>query len=201
MCIGGNGDIEIMEKECKYCNEKFTKKYNESKKYFESKLYCSKNCYTNSMKGIDILKENRFDGIVWNKDRKYFIKDREILICKNCKIEYILDMPHRINKSKYCSHKCSSDDRILGNQTEIQMLRGSWKYKVWRKSVFERDNYTCVLCGVRGGTLNADHIKPFSTFEDLRFDLDNGRTLCLECHKNTDTFGSKSWRFKNKLIK
>lgn len=77
-----------------------------------------------------------------------------------------------------------------------QIIRHSQKYKIWRKSIFERDNYTCKNCGKIGGTLNADHIKPFSLYPDLRFSMDNGRTLCIDCHKNTDTYLSKG-RFKN----
>jgi len=67
-------------------------------------------------------------------------------------------------------------------------LRNTLEYKAWRKSVFERDNYTCVLCGARSKKgerveLNADHIKPFAYFPDSRLDIDNGRTLCVPCHK------------------
>lgn len=65
------------------------------------------------------------------------------------------------------------------------------EYKLWRKSVFERDNYTCIECGQIGGILNADHIKAFSLFPDLRFDIKNGRTLCVNCHKKTDSYGVK----------
>lgn len=43
-------------------------------------------------------------------------------------------------------------------------------------------------CKIKGGYLQAHHIKSFSNFPDLRFDINNGLTLCLPCHKKTDTF-------------
>lgn len=76
-----------------------------------------------------------------------------------------------------------------GGVTEIhRAIRTSREYKLWRTAVFERDNYACVWCKEKGGELNADHIKPFALFPELRFAIDNGRTLCLECHKKTDTY-------------
>jgi len=74
-------------------------------------------------------------------------------------------------------------------------IRNSVEYKLWRESVYKRDNYTCVWCLRRGVKLNADHIKPFALFPELRFAIDNGRTLCVECHKKTDTYAGKT---KNK---
>lgn len=79
-----------------------------------------------------------------------------------------------------------------GITDSLMQIRNSLEYKLWRESVFKRDNYTCIWCGIHGGKLNADHIKSFALYPELRFAIDNGRTLCLECHKLTDTFGGKS---------
>jgi len=69
------------------------------------------------------------------------------------------------------------------------LLRKSLEYKLWREAVFKRDNYTCIWCGGEShGDIEADHIKSFAYFPELRFAIDNGRTLCRKCHKTTDTY-------------
>lgn len=92
---------------------------------------------------------------------------------------------------------CSGDKNYFwkgGVTAEHKRIRTCVEYRLWREAVFERDNYTCIWCGAKSGNgktvvLNADHIKPFSKFPELRLEIDNGRTLCVDCHKKTGTWG------------
>lgn len=103
-------------------------------------------------------------------------------------------LEHRMKISE--GHKGNKSSFWRGGITKKnQLIRRGIKYANWRKQVFERDKYTCVLCGDdTSGNLEADHIKPFSIYKKLRFVLSNGRTLCKPCHRKTDTYGRKSWK-------
>ena len=86
-----------------------------------------------------------------------------------------------------------------------QAIRTCFKYKNWRKSIFERDGYICQICDKHGGVLNADHFpKMFNTLlqendiktlgDELNCDLlwtADGRTLCDSCHRETETYGNR----------
>ena len=61
--------------------------------------------------------------------------------------------------------------------------RNTKEYNDWRKSVFERDNYTCQECKKKGVNLNAHHIYSFKKYPAKRYDLNNGKTLCVSCHR------------------
>lgn len=62
--------------------------------------------------------------------------------------------------------------------------RKYYEYTVWRNEVFERDNYTCQLCGDdRGGNLVAHHLNSYHDNPELRTEVKNGITLCEDCHK------------------
>lgn len=71
--------------------------------------------------------------------------------------------------------------------------RDSYEYKMWRLAVFERDGFKCRVCG-SGGKLFAHHIiywRDTKDNRDLRYDVNNGITLCAKCH--LEAHGGK-WR-------
>lgn len=56
------------------------------------------------------------------------------------------------------------------------------EYLEWRKSVFARDGWTCLNCGVSGVFLHPHHIKSYTYYPEVRYDVENGVTLCVPCH-------------------
>ena len=70
-----------------------------------------------------------------------------------------------------------------GITPENKAIRGSTEYNDWRKSVYRKDGFHCVICGTHDN-LNAHHILPFAEYPELRFDVSNGITLCKDHHAN-----------------
>lgn len=76
---------------------------------------------------------------------------------------------------------------------ELELGRYSPEEREWRRTVLERDGFACVFCRSKE-RLEADHIKPKALYPELRFSLENGRTLCHKCHVKTETYGRKVHR-------
>lgn len=85
-----------------------------------------------------------------------------------------------------------------GKTKEQERIRKGLAYKLWREAVLKRDKWKCLECGrVQGWdksikkkiTLHADHIEMFSVAIEKRLEVSNGRTLCEDCHRKTDTWG------------
>ncbi|MFA5460078.1 MAG: HNH endonuclease, partial [Candidatus Paceibacterota bacterium] len=77
---------------------------------------------------------------------------------------------------------------------EKKRLRKGVKWKRWREAVFKRDNYTCQSCKIKGGILEPHHIKSWAKYPKLRFKVNNGLTLCHNCHKLTKNYGNPKSR-------
>lgn len=82
-----------------------------------------------------------------------------------------------------------------GITDEMKALRESDEYNAWRRSVYERDAFTCKDCGSNNDIV-AHHLKPFRDYPGLRFDADNGITLCRPYHKKRHSEVGLSTRFK-----
>lgn len=146
-------------------------------------------------------------------------------ICPTCQKEF--KVKPSLARVQHCSQSCVMKGKPSRNKGRITSLetrqkqrfaklgiRGEkhWNWRPWtkqsnrdrgyfrdtvQKRVFERDNYKCTICGLNKN-LQVDHIKRWSKFPDLRFVLENCRTLCSKCHYKI-TFGRdmpttvKSW--------
>ena len=174
-------------------------------------FYCSRKCMLNDLERKEKQRIKSLGNT--NKKGKRFVEYKSIS-CPNCCA--ILEVSINSNR-KFCSSKCAkfflapticfknghkdfTNGKTTGKNHHLwkggitpinKIIRKSIEYKLWRKAVFERDNYTCQECKIRGSILNPHHIKPFSLYPELRFAIDNGQTLCVECHKKTDTYGFK----------
>lgn len=72
--------------------------------------------------------------------------------------------------------------------SKLEKQRLSSKVKKWKRQVIKRDGRICSMCKSTDN-IEVDHIKPWSTYPELRFDLSNGRVLCNNCHRQTDSYG------------
>jgi hypothetical protein len=94
--------------------------------------------------------------------------------CRQCENERV-GMQRRGDKNRFWKG---------GIHGEKDALRHRFEYKNWRASIYVRDGYVCQCCS-KQGKLNAHHLYPFSDYPELRYKLDNGITLCVDCHDST----------------
>ena len=87
----------------------------------------------------------------------------------------------------------------ISTREQNELIRKSPEYREWRIAVLKRDGFKCVWCD-ETMNLEVDHVYPFAYFPELRFDIQNGRTLCQRHHRETITYGSGSKQFYDKII-
>jgi hypothetical protein len=58
-----------------------------------------------------------------------------------------------------------------------------YRHAEWSLDVRRRDGFMCQKCGKgHAYTIHAHHIEAYNTAIDLRYDVNNGISLCRECH-------------------
>ena len=148
--------------------------------HWGQRVFCSQDCKNLSQKKINFITCHFCD-------RNYVRRD--------CELHWHSERNYKLN---FCSAVCRSshysgenNPNWIKDRSELKDQNRSIRYstamKEWRQTVFKRDDFSCLLCSNRsrkghGVVLNAHHIKRFADFPDLRFDVNNGVTLCVHCH-------------------
>jgi len=165
--------------------------------------YCSQGCYHKNRRGY---KHTESTKEKMREKRKYQVFSKETR--------------EKMGSSRR-GQKDSMEARLKKREARLGERNPAWKggvgktnqsdrhslfYREWRDSIFHRDKFTCVHCGIRNKkglgkrvVLNADHIKPWSLYPELRYEVENGRTLCFPCHTKTDTYGGKLLKIKKQI--
>lgn len=101
--------------------------------------------------------------------------------CGNNKIACTTDLNAGSVKSCGCLRKRRGKDNPLYNGKQKRTPNA--EAQEWRNAIFKRDNWTCQLCWKYGDKLQAHHLNNWAQFPNERLDLNNGITLCEECHR------------------
>lgn len=151
--------------------------------YWHNKIYCSKKCESEFKKGKP-LSDNHKKKLSDAKIGRKIPHLHTLEVFKKISSSLKGKAQPWMRGSNHPNYK----DGGVGTSERLKAM-GRVEYKVWRRSVFKRDDFTCVLCNARGKLIHADHIKPWALFPELRYEINNGRTLCVKCHRQTSTWG------------
>jgi len=212
---------ERPKKLCLICNELFEKRY--GGKTWNQRKCCSQKCSQQYQRNMGHGFQKGQPRPLGAGVKKGTLPSRRVKTapknCLTCGKEFVRGLTEGVERwlrRKTCSHSCGirltktspgkgpAHPNWKGGKTELRKkVQVLYEYKEWRKAVFKRDDYTCQLCGLRGGYLNADHIKPYSKIIEENaiisteqakacrelWETSNGRTLCVSCHRQTLTYG------------
>lgn len=178
--------VRIFEpKQCVKCGQSIVKTENTHYHNWLRRKYCSRICGWQSQVGKPHPNNRR----KMTEEEK---KRRRELIDFNGEKNPFYGKSHNLEMRKKLSAIKQGVDLSRWNEfkgTERHRAMRTRDYILWRTAVFMRDDYTCQSCEKRGVELQADHIKPWALFPELRYAIDNGRTLCVPCHRQTETWG------------
>lgn len=209
------------QKVCPICQRSFAKPPKYSRSQWALTNFCSRGCRNISFKGKHLSLASEFKP----GHRGHFS-----WLGKKLSPQHIAKMRAHHNPARYWlgrafteEHKLKLSAAKLGKRpwnwkgldvSTATKIRTSTFYNKWRRSIFERDKFTCSLCPQRGRVLNVDHYpKTFSFLlaeNDINslddaikcnalWDPENARTLCEDCHRTTTSYGSRAIGY-NKIL-
>lgn len=151
-------------KNCLTCKKQFYATPSDTK--IGKAKYCSRECYYESRRGKPNVKLSK---LYKGKKKAWLAQIRPDLRGENS--------PH-----------------WQGGITPINTkIRNSVQFKDWAKIIKERDSYECQICGEKGGYLHSNHIKRFADYPELRFDKNNGITICRDCDNKWIKSHEQEW--------
>ena len=198
-CCGTTFKAE--RKDRKFCSKRCSSEYRDNKEFVTCN-WCGKQY---KEKHYRVSNNNHFcSRECLGKYRSKFLKGENsplnkkiIKKCSYCKKE-ITVRQSRDFEHNFCSQECHGKwrkENLLGENNynwnpnltdrEREQRRNIEGYDDFIKDVYERDNYTCQVCGQEGNghNLNAHHLNGYNWYKEGRTDINNGITLCETCHK------------------
>ena len=184
-----NGGLHVI---CQYCAKQFIV----NKSYAPHAKYCSKSCASKSKTGE---KNPNWKGGNPKND------------CVVCSLKFnVSRSDFERGFGKYCSRSCMAMAYTKNEVNPVTRLKKriqtSLLYRQWRSDVFSRDGFECIFCSSTD-SLQADHF-PMSIAELMRkheltdieqaksceelWNINNGRTLCVSCHRKTENFAGRN---------
>ncbi|WP_243081405.1 MULTISPECIES: HNH endonuclease [Staphylococcus] len=187
---------------CVNCNRILFKTWDNIKKGTGCKRCSLSKARRPTLKEIKIIFEQKNIGVENIKTSKIGDKFIVTWTCSKCGETYKNDM-YCIKNKKFClncfrkSQKGVNHPRYNFSLTISDRLNDRQYNKVlvnkWRSKIFQRDNYTCKVCGSFGKKLNAHHLNGYHWNLEGRYDVNNGITLCESCHKEFHkTYGNRN---------
>ena len=130
--------------------------------------------------------KNRYKHICIDCNKEYKSGRKDSVRCKECNSKILAqrgkEILDKLNSEQYGSSNPNWNPNLTDEERNSK--RDNKQYREWRSKVFKRDNWTCQCCGDnKGGNLNAHHLNSYTTDKDNRYNVENGITLCVECHK------------------
>jgi len=174
-----HGSEVLVEVECDYCHTIFTKtyyKYHRHRKNSLIKTDCCVKCRH--------IKNREIYNLKYGVDNPMQLKRVQNKVAQT-NIE-LYGAPYYAQTDEWKERFTGKNSPTWkgGLTSEYRRLRNSTEQKDWKLNVFQRDGFTCVRCGCsKSGSLNAHHILNFAEHFHLINDIDNGITLCVDCHR------------------